>query len=119
SRTAGTLIAAPRADGPLDANAVNAARQRCRDIIATTLRRFPIDVVHMHGVDFHEYLPPPGIPVLVTLHLPLAWYPTEALRPSRPETFLHCVSRTQQAALPRSEHMLAPIECGVPVASAI
>ena len=59
------------------------------------MARWQVDLVHLHGIDFHAYLPPPGPPALVTLHLPLAWYPPEALRPLRPRTFLHCVSASQ------------------------
>jgi glycosyltransferase involved in cell wall biosynthesis len=74
-----------------------------------------VDFVHMHGFDFHRYLPPPGPPVLATLHLPLAWYPSEALRPSRPRTWLHCVSHAQHATRPDGVRLLPPIENGVAV----
>ncbi|HEX3019491.1 MAG TPA: glycosyltransferase [Chitinispirillaceae bacterium] len=33
-----------------------------------------IDLIHFHGLDFRQYLPPTSIPVLVTLHLPVPWY---------------------------------------------
>ena len=36
-----------------------------------------VDIVHMHGLDFYSYDFPPGIPVLVTLHMPIAWYGPE------------------------------------------
>ena len=41
-------------------------------------------------------LPPPGPPVLVTLHLPPGWYRPGRSNPSGPRTWLHCVSRSQQ-----------------------
>src|SRR3546814_2650975 len=69
----------------------------------------------MHGIDFHHYLPPPGVPVLVTLHLPPGWYPEACFRPDRPETWLHCVSLSQQRACPPGARLLPPIENGVPV----
>ena len=53
--------------------------------------------------------------MLATLHLPPDWYPAEAFRPSRPDTWLHCVSAAQQAACPPSPNLLPPIENGVPV----
>lgn len=68
-----------------------------REYIREALDRWPIDVVHMHGIDFHEYLPPPGVPVIVTLHMPLDWYPGLALSPARPDTHLCCVSLAQRA----------------------
>ena len=51
----------------------------------------------------------------MTLHLPPGWYPAEALTPSRPRTWLNCVSRSQDAACPRSPMLLPPIENGVSV----
>lgn len=70
--------------------------------LCATLERIvqstPVDVVHLHGLDFYRYLPPPGVPVLVTLHLPASWYPPEALHPDRPDTWLQCVSQSQRRA---------------------
>jgi glycosyltransferase involved in cell wall biosynthesis len=73
------------------------------------------DVVHLHGIDFAGYMPPPGPPVLVTLHLPPDWYPPEALHPTRPDTWLNCVSAAQHRACPAGAHLLPPILNGVPV----
>jgi 1-acyl-sn-glycerol-3-phosphate acyltransferase len=115
SRTAGTLVPVPRTAGIIDEPTKAAAHERHRDAIATALARWRIDVVHLHGIDFHAYLPPPGVPVLATLHLPPSWYPEAALRPSRPDTWLHCVGRAQHAACPQSRSLLPPIENGVAV----
>jgi glycosyltransferase involved in cell wall biosynthesis len=84
-----------------------------RRAIAQALRRWRIDVVHMHGIDFHAYLPPPGPPVLVSLHLPPEWYPREAFRPERPTTFLHCVSASQRARCPSGARLLPDVPNGV------
>src|SRR5690606_13564627 len=92
SATAGALVATPRVEGPLTEAARRAAAERHRIAIWRVLETGAVDVVHMHGFDFYRYLPPPGIPVLATLHLPPTWYPPEALRPPRPGTFLNCVS---------------------------
>jgi glycosyltransferase involved in cell wall biosynthesis len=117
SRVTGTLVTVPCTPGLLVESAIGAARQRHRDAIAATLRRFPIDLVHMHGVDFDTYLPPPGPPVLATLHLPISFYAPATLCPTRPHTWLNCVSRTQHAACPPTPSLLAPIANGVPVRS--
>jgi glycosyltransferase involved in cell wall biosynthesis len=70
----------------------------------------------MHGIDFHAYLPPPGrVPILVTLHLPPAWYPPEIFSSARDDVHLHCVSRTQQRACPPGARLLPVIENGVPI----
>jgi glycosyltransferase involved in cell wall biosynthesis len=79
------------------------------------LKGFPVDVVHMHGIDFHTCLPPDGVPTLVTLHLPLSWYPSDALRPARANTWLHCVSWAQHKCAPPGTDFLPPIENGVEV----
>lgn len=71
------------------------------------------DIVHLHGIDFADYLPDPGVPVVVTLHLPLDWYPAEALAPRRPGTWLHTVSESQAARAPAGARLLPPIANGV------
>jgi glycosyltransferase involved in cell wall biosynthesis len=113
SEISGTLVATPRATGTFDDPVRRGAQQRHARAIEDVLRRCPVDVVHMHGVDFHAYLPPPGIRVLVTLHLPLDWYPPEALRPPRPDTWLHCVSSAQHETWPCGSDFLPPIANGV------
>jgi glycosyltransferase involved in cell wall biosynthesis len=115
SRAAGTLVAVPLPQGPIDDHARAAAYEHVTASIGAALRRWPVDLVHLHGVDFHAYLPPPGVPVLSTLHLPPAFYPTGALTPQRSDTWLHCVSAAQHAACPPSPALLDPIENGVPV----
>lgn len=109
----GELISIPRAVGELTADVREKTWRHCRESIAAALARNRVDVVHMHGIDFVQYLPPPGAPVLVTLHLPPAWYVAEAYRLGRPRTYLQCVSRTQYAACPPSEMLLDVIENGV------
>lgn len=114
SKAAGTLVPVPAIAPPLD-GLKEAAWESHRRTIAAALDQWPVDIVHMHGLDYFAYLPAPGIPVLCTLHCPLTWYPWEALWPGRPDTWLHCVSQTQQATLMPKMPVLAPIENGVPV----
>lgn len=92
------------------------AQQRHRQRIAEALREWPIDVVHCHGHDFAAYLPPPGVPTLVTLHLPVDHYPAEALSAYRPGRYFNCVSRSQRRSFPDCDAMLPEIPNGVPVA---
>jgi len=115
SRVAGDLIATPAVAGALDAMAIATVQARYRAVIAAALERESIDVVHMHGVDFHAYLPADPVPVLATLHLPLDWYPADIFHPRRPATWLNCVSAAQQASCPAASCLLAPIENGIPV----
>lgn len=96
SQVAGELIPLPAVPARLD----EAAIERARRAAATELEALAaqVDVIHMHGVDFWSYLPPPGPPLLVTLHLPPSAYPRGALPPTRPGTWLVAVSRRQRAA---------------------
>jgi glycosyltransferase involved in cell wall biosynthesis len=98
----------------LDDEAIENARTWTRRAVESALERWPIDIVHLHGVDFHTYLPPAGVPVLATLHLPVTWYGPEALYPHRSTTWLHCVSHSQHATCAPNPRLLAPIENGVP-----
>lgn len=113
SRIAGELVALPACDEPLTTESWYAAHAACRTALRETLAREHVDVVHMHGVDFHAYLPEPGPIVLATLHVPLDWYSPQALACARPDTFLSCVSRSQHASAPPGTRLLPPIENGV------
>ena len=116
SCVAGELHAVPRPRGVLDEAAHRRAQEATARAITGVLREGGADVVHLHGIDFHAYLPPPGPPVLATLHLPPSWYPLSALHPPRPGTWLHAVSASQHAVLAgRAEGLLPPVPNGVPV----
>lgn len=115
SVTAGRLIPVPRVVGGFDDTVRTQAEQRHRSVIAAALARWHVDVVHMHGIDFHSYLPPPGPAVLATLHLPIDWYPAEALHMQRRDVWLNCVSSSQHAEAGSLPNLLPPIENGVDV----
>jgi glycosyltransferase involved in cell wall biosynthesis len=92
-------------------------QEQHRLAIGKALDRWRIDIMHMHGIDFYTYLPPPGVPVLVTLHLPLTWYPPEIFHLHRPQTYLSCVSLAQRRACPPDARRRPEvIENGVPIA---
>jgi glycosyltransferase involved in cell wall biosynthesis len=113
SRSAGFHVPVPRVSGDLQQPEIEAAQRRHLDAITVALARWPIDVVHLHGVDFHAYLPQDGPPVLVTLHLPIECYPTDAFTPHRPNVWFNCVSRSQHATSPPNVQMLPAIENGI------
>jgi glycosyltransferase involved in cell wall biosynthesis len=115
SRVQGALMAIPAERGPLDEAARARATSATRAAIADALERWPIDLVHLHGIDFPATMPAPGIPVLATLHLPPDWYPEAALRPARAGTWFNCVSASQQAACPPGVPLVDAIPNGVPV----
>ena len=70
----------------------------------------------MHGLDFHVYLPPPGPPVLATLHLPPDWYPAPRLRADAAGHLAQLrLAGRSWTRLPDRAGMLPPIPNGVPV----
>jgi glycosyltransferase involved in cell wall biosynthesis len=115
SQTAGDLVATPRWEGNLNDGVRQWGARQHRIAIAQALERYPVDLIHMHGLDWHAYLPEPGIPVLATLHLPPSWYPGYALRMRRPQTFLACVSQSQRAACAAPHMPVFVVENGVPL----
>src|SRR4051812_11108147 len=74
SATEGILLSTPRPAGVLDDAARRKTHEQYRFILEKFLEKWPIDLIHLHGADFLDYLPPPGVPVLVTLHLAPHWY---------------------------------------------
>ncbi len=130
SRVAGALAAVPAPAGLLDEAARRAQQARVRGRLADALRALaaagtPADVVHLHGIDCLDVLPPAAplgrpLPVLVTLHLPPAWYP-EAVWAlagrggARPHTHLHCVSEAQARRCPPGAALLPVVPNGVEV----
>jgi glycosyltransferase involved in cell wall biosynthesis len=115
SRIQGRLYTAPRPAGRLDRDAWCRAHESYRATLGPLLEQERPHLVHLHGVDFHSYLPADGVPALATLHLPPSFYPAHAFHPGRPRTHLVCVSETQRRACPESEAILGVVPNGVPV----
>ena len=113
SRVTGELFTVPRLDDPTSAAARRASAGALRHALTRLLETRAIDVVHLHGAGFRSYLPPPGVPVLVTLHLPLERYPDESLHPDRLRTFLCGVSNAQIAGHPAAVRLLGAVPCGI------
>src|SRR5204862_4782691 len=77
SATEGILLSTPKPGGVLDDRLRRKTHAQYRFILGKFLEKWPIDLIHLHGVDACDYLPPPGVPVLITLHLPWSWYPPQ------------------------------------------
>lgn len=116
SRCAGELVPIPAPPPIVDRAAWRGAHEAARAAAARVVAAERIDLLHLHGADYHLYLPAPGPTVLVTLHLPAAVYPPVALRPARPRTYLHCVSASQRALMPPGVPFLPDVENGVDLA---
>lgn len=107
SAVSGELLETPAFSGEIT-EAVRADAQRVhRERIEGALHRYKLDLIHFHGLDFHAYLPHAAVPILVTLHLPLAWYPAGIF--DLPNIILNCVSLTQAASAPAAVQL--PIIC--------
>jgi glycosyltransferase involved in cell wall biosynthesis len=115
SAVRGTLIPSPAARGPLEPPVREWGQTVHKQLIDDTLSRYSVDVVHMHSLDFHTYLPEPGTPTLATLHLPPDWYPPKIFRARRRHFYLNCVSASQEKGCPPSSLMLTRVPNGVDV----
>lgn len=113
SRIAGTLIPIDAPSGPVSEQSWRIAHDCIRKAIREALSRYKVDIVHMHDLHFSDYLPAGDVPTLVTMHLPLSWYKKEALSVTRPNTFFHCVSRSQRELFPAGIPFLPDIENGI------
>jgi glycosyltransferase involved in cell wall biosynthesis len=116
SKTAGELLATDTLLAQFTEELRRRAQRAHRERIRDALRQWPVDLVHCHGHDFADYLPPLNVPTLVTLHLPVDHYPGEALSECRPERYFNCVSALQRRSFPANEAMLPEVPNGVPVA---
>jgi glycosyltransferase involved in cell wall biosynthesis len=116
SQVAGTLLPVPAETGLLDDATRRRAQARHRSAIAAALETWPVDVIHLHGIDFETYLPA-YTPTLVTLHLPLDWYSSQALAPDRDDLWLCPVSSSQARTAPPSAVLREPIVNGVDIAT--
>src|SRR5690349_14846803 len=114
SQTSGRLFPIQLSGSSL-AETLESTDAQQRVVIKQILREYPVDVVHMHGLNFLKYLPVEDVPVLVTLHLPPSYYPPETFSLFRPKTFLQCVSQSQRRACPPQAQLLPEIENGVAV----
>jgi len=110
SRCNGLLIAAQVPSGVLDESAKREARRTFKELLDRTLTRYSVDVVHMHGVDFYEYLPESDVPIVVTTHLPLSWYPRRRLLHKPVNVLLVGVSDFQARTAPPE----VEIDCVIP-----
>ncbi len=115
SVTEGTLLATPKWEGPLTDDVRIWGRQQHHIAIEKALREWQVDIIHMHSLDFHCYLPSGTAPLLATLHLPPDWYPASVYKLRRQNTWLQCVSESQTQCCPASAAMLQHIDNGVDI----
>jgi CelD/BcsL family acetyltransferase involved in cellulose biosynthesis/glycosyltransferase involved in cell wall biosynthesis len=110
SRVRGELVATPAPPRIVDERTRAEVHAEVRRAIAEALRRHPVDVIHLHGVDFDAYLPAldgAGPAILVTLHLPPSFYAPGALARRAGVRYV-CVSRSQRATCPIVDAVVVP-----------
>ncbi|MGI8958813.1 MAG: glycosyltransferase family 4 protein [Bryobacteraceae bacterium] len=98
SKTAGELIEGSVAAGEITDDVRQDAQRVHLSCVETALERYPIDVIHFHGLDFYSYLPQQTVPMLATLHLPVSFYPAWIFNDGR--VTLNCVSNAQVNSVP-------------------
>ena len=80
SKPAGQLFAVPL---PCREMLDEADKEWCRHqfhrAVDRALASETVDIVHVHSMDLYGYDFPPGLPVLITLHLPIEWYASPAM----------------------------------------
>lgn len=114
SQVRGKLVEGISHYGIIDRKKCGEEYRKYREILEKTIVSENIDLVHFHGLDFIEYLPSTGIPMLVTLHLPLDWYKKGSFE-GREGLHFNCVSQSQQKNAFFSRGLLEPVENGIPV----
>lgn len=114
SQIEGTWIGMPRTPGLIDDDARRHIHRQVRSAIADALKRWPVDIIHFHGVDCHAYIPDTPIPALVTLHCPVSFYNPALFKIRRNHLHLHCVSPWQRRTCPPGSNYLPEIPNGVP-----
>jgi glycosyltransferase involved in cell wall biosynthesis len=109
----GVLEPTPVVRGELNDEARRIAWREHKSAIARVLERWQVDLIHLHGLDCASYLPSDCFPALVTLHLPVDWYPARLFRLGRENLWFNCVSHSQASLAPRGSQMLDPIPNGI------
>jgi glycosyltransferase involved in cell wall biosynthesis len=99
SKTAGELIEGSVIRGEITDDARQEAQRVHLACIEKALRRYPIDLIHFHGLDFYSYLPKQTVPMLATVHLPVSFYPAWIFNDDA-RVKLNCVSKAQANSAP-------------------
>ncbi len=114
SRVTGELVPLPALPSRLDEPARRSAQSACARTLAEVCRTYQPDVVHLHGIDCDGYLPL-DVPLVVTLHLPPAWYSPRLFTDAGARTCFVTVSVTERRSVPVALRRVRTIANGVDV----
>lgn len=115
SRCDGLLLPVRVPSSNLSAQAKREARNAFKGAIESALAHHAVDVIHMHGIDFDEYMPSTALPIIVTLHLPLSWYSPDARRAHAANVRFAAVSQHQKATAAPDWRVDAVVPNGIEV----
>ncbi|HEX2865893.1 MAG TPA: glycosyltransferase family 4 protein [Ignavibacteriales bacterium] len=113
SKVKGKLIKTQGVHGSIDPGTTELFEKEHLEAIEHALRSNEVDLIHMHGIDFAQYIPKTTVPILVTLHLPLSWYPQDKLTNPPKGVYFNCVSRSQFQSRPEMPSLLGFIGNGI------
>jgi glycosyltransferase involved in cell wall biosynthesis len=117
SEVAGQLwpVAMPTRDVITEDDKRAARAQVQAAIDAALASRRAVDLIHFHGMELAEYRLPGDVPVLMTLHLPIAWYQRQVFETAGANVHFCCVSASQRRGAPARLQECAVVENGVPL----
>jgi glycosyltransferase involved in cell wall biosynthesis len=99
SQPAGRLFAVPLPHREtLDQADLEGCREQFHTAVTEALTREAVDIIHVHSMDLYEYEFPLDIPLLITLHLPIAWYSQKGIGRYRDRAQFAYVSQSQRRA---------------------
>ncbi len=98
SSVSGCLLPTLAANHEISEETRRIAHRAHRNAIESVLATTEVDLIHFHGLDFAEYIPSSGPPMLATLHLPVNWYPPHIF--DMPGLTVNFVSQTQARSHP-------------------
>lgn len=116
SEPAGQLyeVPLPAAEALTDADRLW-TRKRVQAAIDRAVGANQIDLIHMHGLDFADYILPRKVSVVATLHLPIAWYGASLRSATARRAHLCCVSQSQRSTCPPYLGHVSVLENGVEI----
>lgn len=101
SSVSGCLLPTLAANHEITDEIRHSAHRAHRKTIESVLATMSVDLIHFHGLDFAEYMPSSGPPMLATLHLPVSWYPKHIFE--TPGLRVNFVSHSQAASYSSSD----------------
>lgn len=117
----GSEVAGELFSFPVPADEIVSPELRARTVASVqaaldrALAAHRVDAIHLHGLHIDAYKLPAHLPVIISLHLPPAWYPPRVWSRYAGRALFCCVSESQRRCLPAAVRDCAVIGNGVPL----